>query len=57
MAKKKTTAPINTDGMRDIEAYTHEGKTRTNNPPVGMAQHDTAPKTAKTYVFAPHIDP
>lgn len=26
--------------MRDVEAYTHDDKKRTNNPPVGMAQHD-----------------
>ena len=28
--------------MRDVEAYTHDDKKRTNNPPVGMAQHDKA---------------
>jgi adenine-specific DNA-methyltransferase len=43
--------------MHDIETYTHEDKQRTNNPPVGMAQHDTAPETRKTYAFDPHLDP
>ena len=57
MARKKKSIIIDTTGMRDIEAYTHEDKKRTNNPPVGMAQHDTAPETRKTYDFDPHIDP
>ena len=37
--------------MRDIEAYTHDDKKRSNNPPVGMAQHDKAEETMKTYAF------
>lgn len=43
--------------MRDIEAYTHDDKKRSNNPPVGMAQHDKAEETMKTYAFDPHLDP
>lgn len=43
--------------MRDIEAYTHDDKKRTNNPPVGMAQHDKAEERVKTYQFDPHLDP
>lgn len=43
--------------MRDIEAYTHDDKKRSNNPPVGMAQHDKAAETMKTYAFDPHLDP
>ena len=43
--------------MRDIEAYTHDDKMRSNNPPVGMAQHDKAAETMKTYAFDPHLDP
>lgn len=43
--------------MRDIEAYTHDDKKRTNNPPVGMAQHDKAEEKVKTYQFDPHLDP
>ena len=53
--KKKTV--VDTTGMRDIETYTYDDKKRTNNPPVGMAQHDTAPETRKTYAFDPHLDP
>lgn len=43
--------------MRDIENYTHDDKQRTNNPPVGMAQHDKAEEKLKTYQFDPHLDP
>lgn len=34
-----------------------DDKKRTNNPPAGMAQHDTTPESRKTYAFDPHIDP
>ena len=43
--------------MRDVEAYTHDGKKRTNNPPVGMAQHDKEEEKVKTYQYDPNIDP
>lgn len=43
--------------MRDVEAYTHDDKMRANNPPVGMAQHDTAEEKMKTYQYDPHLDP
>lgn len=43
--------------MRDVEAYTHDDIKRTNNPPVGMAQHDKAEERVKTYQFDPHLDP
>ena len=46
-----------TEKMRDVEAYTHDDKKRTNNPPVGMAQHDKAEEKIKTYQFDPHLDP
>ena len=48
---------ISADKMRDIENYTHDDKKRTNNPPVGMAQHDKAEEKLKTYQFDPHLDP
>ena len=48
---------ISTEKMRDIEAYTHDDKKRTNNPPVGMAQHDRSEEKIKTYQFDPHLDP
>jgi adenine-specific DNA-methyltransferase len=38
---KKQTDTAN-EKMRDIDAYSHEDKKRTNNPPVGMAQYDVS---------------
>lgn len=46
-----------TEKMRDIDYYAHDDKKRTNNPPVGMAQHDKAEEKLKTYQFDPHLDP
>ena len=43
--------------MKDIDAYTHDDKKRTNNPPVGMAQYDKSEEHTKTYAFDPHLDP
>ena len=57
MPKKARNAVEDTSKMRDIETYTHDDKKRTNNPPVGMAQHDKAAEKVKTYQFDPHLDP
>ena len=54
---KKQLADAESAKMRDVEAYTHDDKKRTNNPPVGMAQHDKAEEKVKTYQFDPHLDP
>lgn len=54
---RKKQEDIDVSKMRDIETYEHKDKKRTNNPPVGMAQHDTSPEPKKTYAFDPHIDP
>lgn len=43
--------------MHDIDYYAHDDKKRTNNPPVGMAQHDKTEEKLKTYQFDPHLDP
>lgn len=53
--KKSTDAEI--AKMRDVETYTHDDKKRTNNPPVGLAQHDKTEETVKTYQFDPLLDP
>lgn len=50
-------AVTDADKMRDIETYTHDDKKRTNNPPVGMAQHDRSEEKMKTYQHDPHLDP
>lgn len=54
---KNQTVDIDVSKLRDIEAYTHDDKKRTNNPPVGMAQHDKSEEKVKTYQYDPHIDP
>ena len=54
---KKILTDADVAKMRDIEAYTHDDKKRSNNPPVGMAQHDKAEESVKTYQFDPHLDP
>jgi hypothetical protein len=43
---------------RKIEHYTHAGKKRVNNPPVGLVTPDTDRDAGKkTYAYDPHIDP
>jgi adenine-specific DNA-methyltransferase len=43
---------------KKIEQYDHKGKTRVNNPPVGLVTPDTDKDTGrKTYSYDPHIDP
>lgn len=43
---------------KEINTYTHAGKTRTNNPPVGLVTPDTDKDTGKkTYQYDPHFDP
>jgi adenine-specific DNA-methyltransferase len=44
---------------RPIEQYDHKGKTRINNPPVGLVTPKTDPPIAshKTYAYDPHLDP
>lgn len=44
MAKKQITE-ADVKKMRDIEAYTHDSKKRSNNPPAGMAHHDKSAET------------
>lgn len=48
-----------TDIQRKIETYTHTGKKRANNPPVGLVTPDTDKDAGskKAYVYDPHLDP
>ncbi len=44
--------------QRTVENYTHEGKERINNPPVGLVTPETdGSDDKKTYHHDPHIDP
>lgn len=41
-----------------LEQYDHKGKTRVNNPPVGLVTPDTDKDAGKkAYAYDPHIDP
>jgi adenine-specific DNA-methyltransferase len=44
---------------RPIVQYDHKGKTRANNPPVGLVTPQTDPdaEKKKTYQYDPHLDP
>ena len=57
MPRKAKAVVDDTSKMRDVETYTHDDKKRTNNPPVGMAQHDRSEEMVKTYQYDPHLDP
>lgn len=57
MPRKAKAVVEDTSKMRDVETYTHDDKKRTNNPPVGMAQHDRSEEKVKTYQYDPHLDP
>ena len=44
--------------QRQVEHYTHQGKDRVNNPPVGLVTPDTdGEEDKKIYRHDPHIDP
>lgn len=44
---------------RSIESYSHEGKKRSNNPPVGLVTPTTDPDVGKKqkYQYDPHLNP
>ncbi|MFO7996666.1 MAG: site-specific DNA-methyltransferase [Dehalococcoidia bacterium] len=45
-------------GKKPIEQYDHKGKTRINNPPVGLVTPETDRETGKkSYSYDPHLDP
>lgn len=54
---KKKLSMTEMEKLRDIEAYTHDDRKRSNNPPVGMAKLDKNTDSVKTYSYDPHIDP
>ena len=57
MPKKAAGKPAK-NAKRKIEHYTHLGKKRPNNPPVGLVTPETDRDDGeKTYVYDPHLDP
>jgi adenine-specific DNA-methyltransferase len=59
MAKKRTTKQESKASRRAIEQYAHKGKSRPNNPPVGLVTSATDPPEPKRkkYAYDPHLDP
>jgi len=55
--KQTTDQKTTTNDLREVDAYTHEDKKRTNNPPAGLATHDKQANAPKTYAYDPHLDP
>ena len=55
--KRKVLTDSEIAKLREIETYEHANNKRTNNPPVGMAQHDKSIESNKSYSFDPNIDP
>jgi adenine-specific DNA-methyltransferase len=57
--RKATGGSPATGTKQKIEQYEHKGKTRVNNPPVGLVTPHTEPpeSSKKTYAYDPHIDP
>lgn len=58
--KPKSTpkSQLNLGDGKPIEQYTHKGKDRVNNPPVGLVTPDTDKDMGKkTYSYDPHLDP
>jgi adenine-specific DNA-methyltransferase len=57
-SKKSMAKPKISNKQISIEAYSHKGKKRTNNPPVGLVSSQTDKLNGFTkYEHDPHIDP
>jgi adenine-specific DNA-methyltransferase len=59
MAKlKDKSVKIQGTDAKPLEQYTHKGKDRINNPPVGLVTPDTDKDAGrKMYAYDPHLDP
>lgn len=53
----KYSSNVINEKLREIDTYTHDDKSRSNNPPAGMAHYDMAEEINTSYSFDPHIDP
>ncbi len=42
--------------IREIDAYDHADKKRSNNPPIGIAKFDKTAEEITHYAYDPHID-
>jgi adenine-specific DNA-methyltransferase len=56
--KSKRKTPQSVSDGKPIEQYTHKGKKRINNPPVGLVTPETDKDVGKKpYSYDPHLDP
>lgn len=55
--KKKLISEKEVEKLRQIDAYDHADKTRTNNPPIGIARYDKVQEEMTKYAYDPNIDP
>ena len=55
--KKKELSEKDLEKRREVTAYDHHDKQRTNNPAIGMARYDRVAEEMKTYAYDPNIDP
>lgn len=55
--KKKLISEKEVEKLRQIDAYDHADKTRTNNPPIGIARFDKVQEEMTKYAYDPNIDP
>lgn len=60
MPRKKKTKLISEKElkkMREIDAYDHSDKQRSNNPPIGIARYDKVAEKMTKYEYDPNIEP
>lgn len=55
--KKKIIGEKDLKKIREVTAYDHHEKKRTNNPTIGMARYDRVAEESTHYMHDPHIDP
>ncbi|MBR2980242.1 MAG: site-specific DNA-methyltransferase [Myxococcaceae bacterium] len=48
---------VDVSSCREVDTYSHDDKTRVNNPKAGLAHRDTAAESRKAYSFDPHLSP
>ena len=55
--KSKLISEKDLQKIREIDAYDHSNKKRSNNPPIGIAKYDRIVENMTKYQYDPHIDP
>ena len=55
--KRKELSEKEISRIREVTAYDHHDKKRSNNPAIGMAKYDRSDEEMTKYEYDPHIDP